>query len=87
MKNELNDLINERTDGDLVMLCNEFYDWDKTGILDPDSLLSRILRDSHIESEDIKEIILNISAERLGKVVLLLLMKRPNKFLKNISNK
>ena len=83
----VSDFINERPDGDLVMLCNEIYDSHETGILDQDSLLSRIFRDSNVKSEDIEDIILNISAERLEKVVLLLLRKRPYKFLKNIPNK
>lgn len=84
MSKELKDFINERTDGDLVMLCNEIYDWHITGVLDQDSLLSRIKKDSNAKSEEIEDIILNILAERLGKVVLLLLEKRPYKFLKTI---
>lgn len=87
MNKELKDFISERSDGDLVMLCNEIYDWHVTGILDQDSLLSRIKKDSNVKSEEIEDIILNILVERLGKVVLLLLEKRPYKFLKTISNK
>ena len=83
----ISDYINGITDGDLVMLCNEIYNWNKTGILDNDSLLSMILRDSNVKSENVEDMILDISAERLGKVVLLLLEKRPYKFLKNIPNK
>ncbi len=64
----VNDFITERTDGDLVMLCNEIYDWHETGILDQDSLLSKILSESNERSEDIEDIILNISTERLKKV-------------------
>ncbi len=87
MNKESKDFISERSDGDLVMLCNEIYDWHVTGILDQDSLLSRIKKDSNVKSEEIEDIILNILVERLGKVVLLLLEKRPYKFLKTISNK
>lgn len=83
----VNDFITERTDGDLVMLCNEIYDWHETGILDQDSLLSKILSESNERSEDIEDIILNISTERLKKVVLLLFGKRPYKFLNKISDK
>lgn len=83
----VSDFIIERTDGDLVMLCNEIYDWHETGILDQDSLLSKILSESNERSEDIEDIILNISTERLEKVVLLLFGKRPYKFLNKISDK
>lgn len=84
MSKELKDFINEMTDGDLVMLCNEIYDWHVTDILDQDSLLAKIKKDANAKLEEIVDIILNILAERLGKVVLLLLEKRPYMFLKNI---
>lgn len=83
----VSDFINERSDGDLVMLCNEIYDWHETGTLNQNYLLSMILRDSNLKLEEIEDIILNKSAESLGKVVLLLLGKRSYKFLKNIPNK
>lgn len=80
MNNELKEQINERSDGDLVMLCNQIFDWHETGMVNQDSLLSMIFRDSNIKPEEIENIILDISARRLGKVVSLLMGKRPNMF-------
>lgn len=87
MNNELKEQINERPDGDLVMLCNQIFDWHETSMVNQDSLLSMIFRDSNIKPEEIENIILDISARRLGKVVSLLMGKRPNMFLRDMSNK
>ncbi len=77
-------LFNERNEDDLVMFCNEIYDWHATGCLSKDSHIHKISIDFSCSSNYVEEVILNKSVEKLGKVVLLLLAKMPSKFLKSI---
>lgn len=84
MSKELKDFIDKRIEDELVMLCNEIYDWHATGNLSEDSHIYGISKDFSCSCNHVEELILNRSAERLEKVVLLLLEKRPTKFLKSI---
>lgn len=84
MSNKLNDFINERTEGDLVMLCNEIYDWNATKNLSEDSYIYGISRDFSCSPNNVKELVLDRSVEKLGKIVPLLLGERASKFLKDM---
>ena len=42
MYKEMNDYINNLSEGELAMLCNEIYDWNITGKLSQDSNLYRL---------------------------------------------
>lgn len=86
MYKELNDFINERSDGDLAMFCKEIYDWHNTGDLREDSHIYKISKDFPCPSINyVEELILDRSVEQLGKIVLLLLEKRSKKFLKDFT--
>ena len=84
MNKELIDFINERTEGDLVMLCNEIYDWHATGNLSKESHIYGISRDFSCSSNRVEELILDRSVEKLGKIAILLLEKRASKFFKSM---
>lgn len=84
MEERLNSFIDERSDGDLAMLCKEIYDWHATGKLNEDSFIYRISKDFSCSSNHVEELVLDRSVEKLGKIVLLLLEKRAFKFLKSV---
>lgn len=79
MDEKLNDFIDNRTDGDLVMLCKEIYDWHITGNLSKDSYIYKTSIDFSCSAKQVEELIVNKSVKKLGKVVLLLLQKMPTK--------
>lgn len=88
MYKEVNDFINSRTDSDLAMLCNDIYDWHSTGSLSKDSSLYKVSKDFTCPNADyVAELVMNRSAERFEKVVLLLFGKMPYKFLRSTSDK
>lgn len=88
MYKEINDFINSMTDGDLVLFCNDIYDWNSTGNLDPDSHLYKLSKSYPCpNAKYVADLVIDRSVERLEKIVLLLFKENPSKFLKNTSNK
>ena len=83
MEERLISFIDERSDGDLVLLCKEIYDWHSTGNLSEDSFMYKISKDFSCTSNHAEELILDKSFEKLGKAVLVLLERMPFKFFKN----
>lgn len=80
----VSDFINERPDGDLVMLCNEIYDWHVAGELNENSFIHRISKDFSCPANHVEELILDRAVEKLGKIVVLLLEKRSSEFFKSM---
>ena len=88
MYKEINDYINNLTDGDFALLCNDIYDWNTTGNLDKDSNLHRLSKSYPCPSAKyVADLVIDKSVERFEKIVLLLFKERPSKFLKKISDK
>lgn len=88
MYKEMNDYINNMSEGELAMLCNDIYDWNATGKLSQDSNLYRLSKS--FPCPDIKyvaDIVIDRSYERFAKIVSLLFRENPSKFLRNISDK
>lgn len=84
MEESLKNFIDERSDGDLAMLCKEIYDWHETGKLDKDSFIYKISKDFSCSSNHVEELILDRSVEKLWKIVILLIEKRVSKFFKSM---
>ena len=81
-----NDIMKNLTDTELIVLCNEIYDWDHgNGTLNPDSLL-RKLYDQH-EKEYFavlyfRDDIINEAYSRFHKVAKTLIVSKAGLFIK-----
>ena len=73
-----NDISKTLTDSELIILCNDIYDWTHgDGTLNPESEL-RKLYDMRV----LEDLILAEAHERFSKVAKALILHRPNWFIK-----
>ena len=84
--NEMRDYIEYMlTDEELVALCNDIYDYKNKGTLKKDGALMKLSETlSYKNIRDIEENVLIVSANKLNKIVLLLLREAPYAFLKTV---
>lgn len=68
----------------LIDLCNEIYDWKYiSGELEQDSALKNLAKDIQCKNvKDVEEVVVEVAAKKLNKVVLLLMQNKPHEFLK-----
>ena len=74
-------ITNLKTDT-LVEMCDEIYDWRKTGTLSSDSKIERVAIFLGVECRELEEIVIRILTTRLKKTVYMLFSDNPTEFLK-----
>lgn len=78
MKEDIHNL----RDSDLISMCKDSFNWQKTGLLANDSALLRYANQYKYNPRDLEDEILNEAAARYKDVVSLLMINRPSIFIK-----
>lgn len=70
------------SDADLTKMCREILEHYKTGKLPENSTLRKLANESHIEIEEAVEEIIDEAHTRYEDVVILLMLKKPYRYLR-----
>ena len=66
----------------LVTMCDEIYEWRKTGKLNNDSSLAHLATELCVNTRDIEDVIIRTLTVRLKKTTYVLLTSCPTEFLR-----
>lgn len=72
----------EISDADLTKMCREILEQYKTGKLPENSILRKLANESHVEIEEAVEEIIDEAHTRYEDVVILLMLKKPYRYLR-----
>ena len=70
------------SDADLTKMCREILEQYKTGKLPEKSILRKLANESHVEIEEAVEEIIDEAHTRYEDVVILLMLKKPYRYLR-----
>lgn len=80
--NLLKDYVENMSENELLEICIEIYDWKHlTGKVHKKEKLEKISKELSIPVRDIENMVLEVSAKKLAKPILLLLEECPQEFL------
>jgi len=81
----MNKLIKNISDNDLIIMCNEIYEWKNTGALNQKGLLRKIFiahEENYVSIRHLEEEVLTESHNRFKNVVKLLFVANPGLYVK-----
>lgn len=70
------------SDAELTRMCREIIEQYKTGKLPENSILRKLANESHVEIEEAAEDIIDEAHLRYEDVVILLMLKKPYRYLR-----
>lgn len=81
----MKELIKNISDSDLILMCNEIYEWKKAGLLNQEGLVKKLFSSNEKELPSLRyleEEILFESYKRFQNVVKLLFTHNPSLYIK-----
>ena len=81
----MNKLIKDISDSDLIVMCNEIYEWKNTGVLNQEGLLRKLFNEhegKYVFVKNLEEEVLMEAHNRFKNVVKLLFVANPGLYVK-----